>query len=288
MTISAPSSIEIHASNAAPFLAPLRTRVTARKVETHDTVTLTIEPPEDYAPWKPGQFNMLYLFGLGEVPISISGDPNIQGELIHTVKAVGPVSRAITDLSVGDTVWLRGPFGSAWPALHTIDDLLIVAGGIGLAPLRPVVFAALSEKTRRRLTVLYGTRTPVDVLFASDLVEWSKRPQSLVQVTVDRMDRDSHWNGSVGVVTNLLHRLNLEPSHTTVMTCGPDIMMRHLVTDLVGMGFTDDHIFVSVERNMKCAVGMCGRCQWGPHFVCRDGPIYSLTDVRQLWTVKEF
>ena len=275
------------------FLAPTSCIVAHSKVESHDTVTLTIKPPAGYQAWRPGQFNMLYLFGMGEVPLSISGDESEANYLRHTVKAVGPVSRALTKLSAGDTVWLRGPYGSSWPDMPNDFDLLLVAGGIGLAPLRPVVLSALAMKTRGRVILLYGTRTPRDVLFADDLMAWSKQSETFVHATVDRIDQDFQsnqppWQGSVGVVTHLLTQLDLNPQKTSVMACGPEVMLRHVVADLGSMGIADQHIFVSLERNMKCAIGLCGRCQWGPHFVCRDGPIYQLADIRQFWAVKEF
>jgi NAD(P)H-flavin reductase len=287
------SSQQLSTSPLSTFLAPTACKVAQIKVESHDTVTLIINPPTGYQVWHPGQFNMLYLFGLGEVPISISGDESEPKCLSHTVKAVGPVSRALTKLSAGDTVWLRGPYGSSWPDVPNDFDLLIVAGGIGLAPLRPVVLSNLRNTSRGKIILLYGTRTPRDVLFADDLIAWSKQPETVVQATVDRIDQGSQanpapWQGSVGVVTHLLTQLDLNPQKTTVMACGPEVMLRHVAADLGSMGILDRHIFVSLERNMKCAIGLCGRCQWGPHFVCRDGPVYQLADIRKFWSVKEF
>lgn len=276
-----------------PYLAPIASTVTHSKIESCDTVTLTIKKPAGYPAWSPGQFNMLYLFGLGEVPVSISGDPSELNELAHTVKAVGPVSLALTQLSAGDTVWLRGPYGRAWPLLPDHFEVLLVAGGIGLAPLRPVVFSNLKNTCRRRLTLLYGSRMPRDQLFTDDLRAWGQVFGTTVHTTVDRMDDDSVanpllWQGCVGVVTHLLPQLHLNVSQTIVMACGPEVMLRHVAADLGSMGVADQHIFVSLERNMKCAIGQCGRCQWGPHFVCHDGPVYKLADVRQFWAVKEF
>ena len=239
------------------------------------------------------EFNMLYLFGMGEVPISISGEPFEVDHISHTIKAVGPVSRALTKLSAGDTVWLRGPYGSSWPFVPDDFDLLLIVGGIGLAPLRPVIFSHLKKTSRAKLTLLYGTRRPRDVLFADDLIAWSQKPGTTIHTTVDRLDHKSMvnsppWQGSVGVVTRLLTQLNLDRSKTIVMACGPEVMLRHVAADVSSMGISDQHIFVSLERNMKCAVGQCGRCQWGPHFVCHDGPVYKLADVRQFWALKEF
>jgi NAD(P)H-flavin reductase len=272
------------------FLAPKRTVVTSSKYENSDTVTLGIKALDDSGSWKPGQFNMLYLFGLGEIPISISGDPSISDTVTHTIKALGAVSKAITDLKKGDAIWMRGPFGQPWPEVPRGHDLLIVAGGLGLAPLTPVIFEARASPHISRIMILYGARTPSDTIFQQHLSEWAKYPRLNIQITVDRLapNTSSQWHGSVGMVTNLLHHLDLSQSHTLVMTCGPEIMMRHVVSDVMGMGISAQNIYVSMERNMKCAVGVCGRCQWGPHFVCRDGPVYRLSDIRPFWNVKEF
>lgn len=276
-------------SSPLPFLAPNRVVVTKAERECSDTVTLTLKCPQDYPAWQPGQFNMLYLFGLGEVPISISGTLKDTNHLTHTIKAVGAVSAALTKLIPGDEVWLRGPFGSTWPEVQDHDDLLLIAGGIGLAPLRPVMLKRIEETRKGRTILLYGSRTPSDVLFAKDLAHWKSLPNVSLHITVDRIDNsDTIWDGSVGVVTHLMHHLQLNPSKTTVMTCGPEVMLRHVATDLNLMGITDKQIYVSMERNMKCAIGFCGRCQWGPHFVCRDGPVYCRSDIRRFWNTKEF
>jgi len=287
-----------------PYLAPERSLVVAIRRESHDTVTLDLTLPDSYGAWRPGQFNMLYLFGHGEIPISISGGSDTR-TIMHTVKAVGSVSKAITALKAGDELWLRGPFGAPWPDLSATSNLeddaavVFVGGGIGLAPMRPSILSALNNKKKGRVIVLVGHRTPADVIFADDLQEWAQHPRATVMVTVDRVEPPSiPWDGEVGVVTNLLDYVGLDAptasgqtSHarqTIALTCGPEVMMRYVAADLMQLGVNAENIFVSAERNMKCAVGMCGRCQWGPHFVCRDGPVYRWEDVRRLWVVKEF
>ena len=276
-------------STPLPFLAPNRVVVAKTERETSDSVTLTLRSLPGYPEWRPGQFNMLYLFGLGEIPISISGSLKDTNHLTHTIKAVGPVSNALTKLIPGDEVWLRGPFGSTWPEVSDHDDLLLIAGGIGLAPLRSVMLKSVEKNRAGRTILLYGTRTPSDVLFSKDLEYWKSLANVSVHITVDRVENsDTNWDGSVGVVTHLLQHLQLNSSKTTVMTCGPEVMLRHVASDLNIMGIADRQIYVSMERNMKCALGFCGRCQWGPHFVCRDGPVYCRSDIRRFWNTKEF
>ncbi len=273
-----------------PFLAPDRVVVNDFHRESHDTVTLTISRPRAYPSWCPGQFNMLYLFGLGEAPLSISGSLLDTENLTHTIKAVGPVTNALAKLAEGDELWLRGPYGSAWPEVDDNEDLLLVAGGIGLAPLRPILLQRVQVGAKGKTILLYGTRSPEDVLFSDELSKWEQLGNLSVHVTVDRVSEGSRhqWLGSVGVVTHLLHHLHLNPKNTIVMTCGPEVMMRHVAADLNLMGIKDDQIFVSLERNMKCAIGLCGRCQWGAQFICRDGPVFRLSEVKRFWSVREF
>lgn len=235
----------------------------------------------------PGQFNMLYAHGVGEVAISISGDPTNPDPVVHTIRAIGTVTRAIGDLKAGDTLGVRGPFGVPWPTKEAFgDDVLIVAGGIGLAPLRPVIYEILANRARYgRVIVLYGTRTPDDLLYRRELEQWRSRLDMEVQVTVDRASRQ--WRGNVGVVTTLIPRAGFDPMHTTAMVCGPEIMMRYVAMELQKSGMTQDKIFVSLERNMKCGIGLCGHCQFGSHFICKDGPVYPYSRVREMLQLRE-
>jgi NAD(P)H-flavin reductase len=248
--------------------------------ETADTFTLVLDPPDGPFAFSPGQFNMLSLPGVGEVPISISGDPARPETVVHTVRAVGGVTRALQRLGPGATVGLRGPYGTAWPVERALGhDLVIVAGGIGLAPLRPAVYHALSHRGQYgRVVLLYGARSPKDILYSRELREWRGRFDVEVEVTVDRATAE--WQGSVGVVTRLVDRSPFDPGGALAFLCGPEVMIRFGVMALARRGVPDGSLFVSLERNMKCAVGLCGHCQMGPFFVCRDGPVFPHDRVR--------
>jgi NAD(P)H-flavin reductase len=256
-----------------PMLPRLYT-VQRRRRETHDTFTLELTARDDTTmPYAAGQFNMLYVFGVGEVPISISGDPTRPGTLVHTTRAVGTVTRALRGLKRGQSVGVRGPFGSHWPLTEAVGkDVVLVAGGIGLAPLRPVLYHLLARRQQYgKLVLLYGTRTPEDLLYRRQLEQWRARFDIDVLVTVDHAT--GSWRGNVGVVTRLIAHARFDPSDSLAMICGPEVMMRFTITELVERGLGAEQIYVSMERNMKCAVGFCGHCQFGPTFVCKDGPV---------------
>jgi NAD(P)H-flavin reductase len=256
--------------------------------ETGDTFSLTLEPlTAARRPFAPGQFNMLYVFGVGEVPISISGDPARPELAVHTIRAVGAVTRALQKLERGEQVGLRGPFGAAWPVEQAHGhDVVVVAGGIGLAPLRPAVHHLLSHRAQYgRISVLYGARTPRDLLFTRELAQWRGRFDVDVAVTVDRATTE--WQGSVGVVTRLVDRAPFDPASAMAFVCGPEVMIRFAVLGLQKRGVADSSLFVSLERNMRCAVGLCGHCQLGPFFVCKDGPVFSYDRIRPLFAVRE-
>ncbi len=257
--------------------------------ETRDTFTLEFDytdRPEGF-PFAPGQFNMLYLFGVGEVPVSISGDPAEPQKLVHTIRAVGSVTRPMTLLKRGDTVGVRGPYGSAWPLEQAKgQDVVVMAGGIGLAPLRPVIHQLLTRREEfGRVVILYGTRTPEDVLYRKQLERWRGRFDMMVRVAVDRGGHT--WRGHVGVVTSLLPMVRFDPIDTVAMLCGPEVMMRFAIRDLQGRGLADDKIHLSMERNMKCGVGFCGHCQYGPTFVCKEGPVFRYDRVEKLFALRE-
>lgn len=270
---------------ADPFGPPRFRPVLARHRETRDTVTLEIAD-EDGSGFAPGQFNMLYALGQGEIPISISGS-GAPGRLSHTVRAVGPVSTAVTRLPRTSVVGLRGPFGRPWPvAASEGRDIVVIAGGLGMAPLRPVVRAVLGARERYgRLDLLYGARTPDDLLFASELDGWRSRPDLEVAVTVDAAARG--WRGNVGVVTTLFRDLPVDPRRTVAMVCGPEVMMRFAVKGLKERGLPADAIWVSLERNMQCGAGVCGHCQLGGVLLCRDGPVFRFSEVEPLFGVRE-
>lgn len=235
---------------------------------------------------QPGQFNMLYLFGSGEVPISISGRDSA-GRLQHTIRSVGRITRAMSQVSAGDQIGLRGPFGVGWPLAETEDrDLLVIAGGLGLAPVRQLLQLMVSGSLPcRRLLLLFGVRTPSDLLFRSELEQWAEHPQVEIRVTVDRAD--SNWRGDIGVVPRLLQRGGFDPARALAFVCGPEVMMRFSVQALQQQGVADEAIYLSMERSMKCAVGLCGRCQWRERFICRDGPVFRYDQIAPQLNIRE-
>jgi NAD(P)H-flavin reductase len=259
--------------------------------DTRDTFTLELTPrtPADRLEedFRPGQFNMLYVFGVGEVPISMSGDPGRPEVLVHTTREVGAVTRAMGALEKGATVGVRGPYGTAWPVDEAEGgDVVIVAGGIGLAPLRPAIYHLLTHRDRyRRVTVLFGARTPEELLYEPELSAWRSRLDLDVHVSVDRATGD--WRGNVGFVTALIPRAPFDPHETVAMTCGPEIMMRNAARALLDRGIPEERLWLSMERNMKCAIGHCGHCQMGPYFVCHDGPVFSYDTIAPLMDVPE-
>ena len=277
-----------HAPPAAP-MTPHPFVVQRALPETDDTFTLELAADRGFEPlaFRPGQFNMLYVFGVGEVPISISGDPATPQTLVHTTRVVGATTRAMRQLKRGDQLGVRGPFGTAWPVEEAEgQDVLFVAGGIGLAPLRPALYRVLSRRERYgRVELLYGARTPDDILFRRELRNWRADFDLEVHVTVDRATRE--WRGNVGVVTALIPRVPFDPRNTVALTCGPEVMMRFTVLELQRRGVEPEHVHVSLERNMKCAIGLCGHCQLGAEFVCRDGPVFPYARVRRLLDVRE-
>ncbi|MFZ5981547.1 MAG: FAD/NAD(P)-binding protein [Candidatus Zixiibacteriota bacterium] len=256
--------------------------------ESFDTFSLELDPAhENGYNFAPGQFNMLYVYGVGEVPISISSDPTKPKTLIHTTREVGTVTRAMRQLKAGDLLGVRGPYGSSWPVDKAEDnDVVIIAGGIGLAPLRPVIYHVLAHREKYgKVVLLYGTRTPEDILFRKDLEQWRSRFDLETYLTVDRAT--GSWHGNVGVVTTLIGRAPFDPLHCIAMVCGPEIMMRFTVLELQKRGVQDERIFISMERNMKCGIGLCGHCQLGPTFVCKNGPVYNYDEMRDIFLKRE-
>ncbi len=235
----------------------------------------------------PGQFNMLTAFGVGEIAVSFSGDPGHRGHWAHTIRGVGQVSNALLRLRKNDVVGVRGPFGSGWPMKEMAGrDVVVVAGGVGLAPLRPALYGLLSDRKRYgRIALIYGSRSAEQLLFRKQLEQWSRQFDMAVELTVDHAGRD--WRGHVGTVTTLLSRVPFDARNAIALICGPEIMMRFTMASLLGMELPEQNIYLAMERNMKCAVGLCGHCQFGPTFVCRDGPVFRCDRVRSLLSVKE-
>jgi len=259
-------------------------RIEERREETPDTFTLKFSrEPGPAADFAPGQFNMLYAFGAGEVAISVSGSAAADS-LVHTIRSHGLVTRALKRLRAGDYLGVRGPFGRGWPLQKARGKtLLVIAGGLGLAPLRPVVYSLLEGKLRpASMQLFYGARRPQEMLYRSELDGWS-RSFDLV-TTVDHAAGD--WSGRVGVITEPLKSAPLQSDQTVAFVCGPEIMMRFCIQVLLGRGLAPADIYLSMERNMKCAVGLCGHCQWGPNFVCKDGPVFCYADIQHWFGIR--
>jgi NAD(P)H-flavin reductase len=252
--------------NISDPMLPAASRIQRVIKETRDSFTIELTPPDDRPEFTfiAGQFNMLYVFGAGEVPISISGNPSEHGTLVHTVREVGTVTRAMGAMKRGATVGIRGPFGVGWGVEKAVGkSIVIIAGGIGLAPLRPVIYHILEHRDKYEgVTILYGARTPAEMLFEREVRRWKDR-------------------------STLIEQASLDPSNTVAMLCGPEIMMRFSIAELRKRGIRRRNILFSMERNMKCAVGFCGRCQYGPNFVCKDGPVFSYDHLETLFRSQE-
>jgi len=249
--------------------------------ETPDTKTFYFKPKAKLEEPKPGQFTEIYIPGVGEAPVSVSGIES-DGVIIQTVRSIGTLTEYLFKLGRGDLIGIRGPYGKGWPIEKLKDrDVLIVGGGIGLAPLRSVIKEV--ERNRRdygRLSILYGARNPSLLLYRYEFDEYRKIPNSELLLTVDRADET--WTGNVGVVTQLIPKASVDPRNAVALVCGPEIMMRFTVKALEEQGFKGNQIYLSLERRMKCGVGLCGHCQVGPYFVCRNGPVFPY------WMIKKY
>jgi NAD(P)H-flavin reductase len=269
-------------------MTPLPYRVTRVKRDTASIRTLALEPVDAAIdPIAPGQFTMLYVFGVGEVPISTSGRTGRDGPLVHTVRAAGAVTLALCAARPGDVLGVRGPFGNTWPVLEARGrDVVIVAGGIGLPPLRPVLYHVLAHRRDfGRVVLLYGGRTPGELLFRSELARWAQRSDMTVELTVDTAGPD--WHGRVGVVPRLIPRAPFDPADAVAMVVGPEIMMRYTAEALVDRGVAPGDVYLSMERTMRCGCGLCGHCQLGPTLICRDGPVYAWPELEPYLGVAE-
>ena len=268
------------------------------KKETRDTATYALkinsrEIQRSYV-FKPGQFNMLYIPGIGEAPISISSAPT-DHEIMHTIRIAGDVTTYISRLNAGDVIGVRGPFGSNWPLEEIEDrDLMIIAGGVGIAALRSVMRHILMSKMGKkspsrtpigRKFILYGAKTPKDIIFRDEFPRYMDAFQ--VFLTVDKADPEEYWRGEVGLITGLLNKVSFNPLNTVVFMCGPEVMMQSMTKELILRGVPGEKIFISMERNMNCGMGVCGHCMFGPKFVCKDGPVIRFTDIEWFLGVKE-
>jgi NAD(P)H-flavin reductase len=267
------------------------------KKETRDTATYALkinsrEIQRSYS-FKPGQFNMLYVPGIGEAPISISSSP-ADNDLMHTIRIAGDVTTHISRLNAGDVIGIRGPFGSSWPLEEIEDrDLMIIAGGVGIAPLRSVIRHILMYGRRKKSPsqtptgkkfILYGAKTPKDMIFRDEFPRFGDAFQ--VFLTVDKADPEEYWRGEVGLITGLLNKVSFNPLNTVVFMCGPEVMMQSMTKELILRGIPGEKIFISMERNMNCGMGICGHCMFGPKFVCKDGPVFRFTDIEGFLGIK--
>jgi sulfhydrogenase subunit gamma (sulfur reductase) len=221
----------------------------------------------------PGQFNMLYLFGVGEVAISLVSDPDVRDSFAHTVRTAGRVTTSLVHLEPGETFGVRGPFGQGWPMeLARGKDLLFVTGGLGCAP----VAGAIDYVFRRRedygaVKILHGVKHPHDLLYRDRFEAWRAHPNTEVYLASDQPAKA--WRYHVGVVTDLFEDVRFDPDRTVAMMCGPEIMMRLASRTLIRRGIPSTAVYVSLERHMECGIGLCGHCQLGPFFICKDGPV---------------
>ncbi|GAB3147669.1 FAD/NAD(P)-binding protein [Amycolatopsis stemonae] len=268
-------------------MLPVPYRVERRTQQTRDTATLRLVPEGGAVPrFRPGQFTMLYARGVGEVAISISGDPSERdGALEQTVRDVGAVSHALHTSGPGTVLGVRGPFGRGWDVESARGrDVVIVAGGVGLAPLRPVVLAVLADRAAYgRVVLVAGARTPGDFLYRDEFAAWETSIE--VRRTVDQPA--AGWAGEVGFVTEPLARVKPAAGRTVAFVCGPEPMMRFSARVLRHDGVAPEDIRVSLERNMQCGAALCGHCQLGPLLLCRDGPVVTYAEAEPLLLVRE-
>ncbi len=268
---------------------PRQAEVVDRTEESPSTFTLHLRLT-DGAPYRfdPGQFNMLYLHGAGEVAISIVAGDAQAGVLTHTIRALGRVTKGLQQLGVGEHIGLRGPFGQGWPMQQAQGrDLVIVTGGLGCAPAVSIVHHVLDQRTRYgRLSILQGVKHTDDLIWREQYAAWAQLPNTQVLLAADVAAPG--WRGHVGQVTALFDQLELDAPRSSAMLCGPEPMMQAAAEQLHARGLTADAIFLSMERNMQCAIGHCGHCQIGPDFVCRDGPVFPWPRLRPLLGVRGF
>ncbi|MCK7580123.1 MAG: FAD/NAD(P)-binding protein [Chromatiales bacterium] len=254
------------------------------------TLRLRLVDPAVHASFRfrPGQFNMLYLYGVGEVPISIVSDPEGEDLFDHTIRAVGRVTNAMVRLPAGARLGVRGPYGSGWP-LRTAEgqDVMIITGGLGCAPVVSVINYVMRRRSRfRRLVIMQGVKHTEDLIWRRRYEAWAQLPDTSVYIASDV--GAPLWPWHVGRVTELFDQVTLDPLHTVAMLCGPEVMMGVAVRQLLARSVPEAAIWLSMERSMHCAIGHCGHCQFGGQFVCKDGPIFHYGAIKSLFGVKGF
>ncbi|MDH5217739.1 MAG: FAD/NAD(P)-binding protein [Gammaproteobacteria bacterium] len=272
--------------NILPYVA----EIIHRTEESEDIFTLHIRLKDKAMQksyrFQPGQFNMLYLHGVGEIPISIASDPDDQEHISHTIRAVGRVSRAMKQLQAGDQVGLRGPYGRGWP-LQQVEgkDIVIATGGLGCAPVVAVInYVARRREQYGRLVIMQGVKHSKDLLWRDCYDNWAKMPNTQVLLAADVAG--ANWPFATGRISQLLDQAAFDVNNAAVMMCGPEGMMIGTTKDLTQRGLAESAIWLSMERNMKCAVGHCGHCQFGKDFVCKDGPVFCYADIKERLSVR--
>lgn len=271
-----------------PFPAEIRARrQESASIVTLETVFLDSEQQAHYV-FEPGQFNMLYVHGIGEVAISISSDPAYKTHLSHTIRAVGRVTKALHGLAEGSYLGIRGPYGNGWPLREAREkDVLVLTGGLGCAPAVSIINYILSRQENfGKLTILQGVKHSEDFIFRQQYEHWRKAPNTEVFIAADTAG--PHWPWSVGYVTDTIHSLKLNSAKTLVMMCGPEGMMHTAVAALKNKGISEEAIYLSMERNMACGIGHCGHCQYGGLFLCKDGPIFPYSRIKSLFSEAGF
>jgi NAD(P)H-flavin reductase len=278
-----------HRLDAGP---PHAATVVARTQESPSIFSLQLRLDDAAAQaayrFAPGQFNMLYLHGVGEVPISIMSDPEEREVIGHAIRAQGRVTQGLAALRPGDKVGLRGPFGRGWPLQEVSGcDVVLVTGGLGCAPVVSVIHYVLRRRERfGRLVIIQGVRHAEDLIWHAQYERWAQLPDT--QVLVAASEGAAFWPWHVGRVTELFGLARFDPACAVAMMCGPEGMMRTTAESLLARGLPESRLFLSLERNMQCAVGRCGHCQLGGAFVCRDGPVFNWGEVKPLLTHKGF
>lgn len=271
-----------------PYL-PAEAKILDIKAQTHDTLTYKIalkdkDLQKKYS-FQPGQFNMVHLSGIGEAPISLSSDTKHSKDFFeHTIRTVGSVTNNLAKLKPGAILGIRGPYGNSWPIEEAQNkNVLIITGGIGLAPLRPVITHILNNKDKyKKLEILYGARTPDDMIFKDEFDNWRSFSDINLLLTADKVPENKKSEYNQGVVTALFDKMAITPKDSLVLICGPEIMMHFVVLGLLQIGFFSYQIYVSLERRMHCGIGKCGHCQIGPKFTCVDGPVFPYSEISGL------
>jgi len=259
------------------------TAITEHMPDTR-TFRLRLQDGEGKLAFRPGQFNMVGLPGFGEAPFTFSSPPQADGSFEHTIRAVGRLTKGLFKLHVGEVLHVRGPFGSAWPLDQVKGrDLLIVAGGMGMVPLRPLLLEAFMKRPDYgKIVILFGARTPGELIYGEEFDSWRGQPETALLLTVDEVPPGEEWKAHTGVVTGLFPDMDIDPDNAAVLTCGPEIMMRFVARGLLLRGFSPARMYVSLERRMRCGTGHCGHCQLGPKFVCKDGPVFRYEELSGL------